>query len=71
MDIPFKSLNYLLQQVLGLLGDPARVVRRVHPDRLKKLVFVITLERRLADQHLVNQHSERPPVHRERVFLPQ
>lgn len=52
-----------LQQVLGLLVDPAGVVRSVHTDGLKQLVLVVSMERRLSDQHLIEQHAERPPVH--------
>lgn len=60
-----------LHQVLGFLGDPARVVGRVCTDRLKQLVLIITMEGGLANQHLVQQHSKRPPVHREGVLLTQ
>lgn len=62
---------YQLYQVLRLCGDPSRVVRGVCPDGLEKLVFVVALERRLSDQHLVHQHTERPPVNREGVLLSQ
>lgn len=62
---------HLLQQVLSFLGDPARVVRHVHPDGLKQLILVITLERRLANQHLIHQYPKRPPVHGEGVLLSQ
>ncbi len=53
----------------GVLVDPARVVRRVVQDAVEQVVLVVPVERRLADQHLVQQHAERPPVHR-RVVLP-
>ena len=35
----------LLHQVLGLLGDPAGEVGCVHPDGLKQLILIITMER--------------------------
>lgn len=60
---------YQFQQALGLLGNPARVVRDIRPDGFKQLVLIITLERRLTNQHLVHQHTKRPPVHGEGVLL--
>lgn len=60
-----------LQQVLGLLVDPARIMGRVHADGLKQLVLVVPVERRLTDQHLVQQDSKGPPVHGEGVLLAQ
>lgn len=63
--------TYLLYQALGLLGDPPRVVWGVCPDGLEELVFVVALEWRLPDQHLVDQYAERPPVNREGVLLSQ
>ena len=54
--------SYQFNEALGLLGDPARVVRRVRPDGVKQLVLVVALERGLTNQHLVHQHAERPPV---------
>lgn len=62
---------YLLYQALRLFGDPPRVVWGVCPDGLEKLVFVVALEWRLPDQHLVYQYTERPPVNREGVLLSQ
>lgn len=62
---------YQLYQVFRLFGDPSRVVRGVCPDGLEKLVFAVTLERRLSDQHLVYQYTERPPVNWEGVLLSQ
>jgi len=62
-------VGYLFNEALGLLGDPARVVGGVRPDGLKQLVLVVALEGRLADEHLVHQHAEGPPVHREGVLL--
>lgn len=59
------------QQVLGLLVDPAGVMGRVHTDGLKELVFIVAMERRLANQHLVQQDSKGPPVHGEGVLLTQ
>lgn len=55
--------SYQLKQALGLLGDPPRVVRGVCPDGLKQLILIVALERRLTNQHLVHQHTKRPPVY--------
>lgn len=54
-----------LKQVLGLLVDPAWIVGGVHADGLKQFILVISMKRRLTDQHFVQQHPKRPPVHRE------
>lgn len=61
--------SYQFKQALGLLGDPPRVVRCVRPDGLKQLILIVALERWLANQHLVHQHTERPPVYWEGVLL--
>lgn len=37
--------SYQLNQALGLLGDPPRVVRGVRPDGLKQLILIVPLER--------------------------
>ena len=65
-----KSTNPL-QEVFGFLGDPAGGVGRVHANGLKQLVLIVAVEGRLSDEHLEQQHPERPPVHRERVLLSQ
>ena len=62
---------HLLHEVLGLLGDPAGVMGRVHADGLKQLILVIAMERRLANQHLVQQDPKGPPVDGEGVLLSQ
>lgn len=61
--------SYQLQQALGLLGDPPRVVRGVRSDWLKQLILIVTLERWLTNQHFIHQHAKRPPVHWEGVLL--
>lgn len=60
-----------LDQVLGLLVDPARVMGSIHADGLKQLVFIVPVEGRLTYQHFIQQHAKRPPVHGEGVLLPQ
>lgn len=60
--------SHLLQDILGLLGDPAGIMRRVHTDGLEKLVLIVTVEGGLANEHLVEQDSEGPPVHGEGVL---
>lgn len=60
---------HLLQDILGLLGDPAGIMRRVHSDGLEKLVLVVAVEGGLANEHLVEEDSEGPPVHGEGVLL--
>lgn len=59
------------QQVLGLLVDPARIMGRVHADGLKQLVLIVSVERRLTNQHLIQQDSKGPPVHGEGILLTQ
>lgn len=59
------------QQVLGLLVDPARIMGRVHADGLKQLVLIVSVERWLTDQHLIQQDSKGPPVHGEGILLTQ
>lgn len=44
---------------------------RVHADRLKQLVLVVSVERRLTNEHLIQQDSKGPPVHGEGILLPQ
>lgn len=47
-----------LKQVLGLLVDPSRIVGSVHSDGLKQLVLIISMERRLTNQHFIQQHPK-------------
>lgn len=61
-------LEQLLHDVLGLLGDPARIVWRVHPDGLKEFILIITMEGRLTNEHLIEEDPKGPPVHRECVL---
>lgn len=60
-----------LNQVLGLLVDPARVMGSIHADGLEQLILIISVERWLTNQHFIQQHSEWPPVNGEGVFLSQ
>lgn len=48
----------LLKQVLGLLVDPTRIVRSIHADGLKQLILIISMERRLTNEHFVKQHPK-------------
>lgn len=71
---PAKSpglVPYLHQKVLGLLLEPARVEGTVHADGVEQLLLVLPVEGRLADQHLVEEHAEGPPVHGVVVLLAQ
>ena len=49
-----KSIIHQFKQVLGLLGDPPRVVRDFRPDGFKQLILIVTLERWLTNQHLIH-----------------
>lgn len=71
---PAKSpglVSYLHQKVLGLLLEPARVEGTVHADGVEQLLLVLPVEGRLANQHLVEEHAEGPPVHGVVVLLAQ
>lgn len=41
----------------------------VFQDGLKDLVFIVSFEWRLSEQHLIDQHTERPPVDGTSVLL--
>ena len=58
------------EQRAGLLADPARVVWCVVTDALEEVLLVVPVEGRLPDKHLVQQHTERPPIHGRVVQLP-
>jgi len=47
----------------GRLLDISRIERRVAEYRPVQFVLVVTVERRLTDQHLIEQDAERPPVY--------
>ena len=64
-------MSDLDQNVFGVFGEPARINRVVCSYGLEQLLFIAAVERRLTDQHLVQQHSERPPVHSAVVLLTQ
>ena len=59
------------QDVLGVLGQPGGVGGVVSADGLEQGLLVLPMEGGLANQHLVQQHAERPPVHRTVVLLAQ
>ncbi|TNN50664.1 hypothetical protein EYF80_039114 [Liparis tanakae] len=59
------------EDVLGVRGQPAGVGGVVGPDGLEQLLLVAAVERGLAQEHLVQQYPERPPVHRAVVLLTQ
>lgn len=44
---------------------------RVHADGLEELVLIVSVERRLTNQHLIQQDSKGPPVHGEGILLTQ
>ena len=46
-----------------------RIQRLILEDRIENLILVVSSERRLTKQHLVNQHSKRPPIYRSSVAL--
>lgn len=66
-----RTLTDLDQNVLGVFGEPTRIDGVVCSYGLKQLFLVAAVERRLTDEHLVQQHAERPPVHWAVVLLPQ
>ena len=45
-------------------GQGVGVARRVVQDGVEQVVLVVAMERGLTNQHLVQQHAKRPPVHR-------
>lgn len=63
--------SYLHQNVLCILIKPARVERVIHTDRLEKLFFILAVERRLANKHLIQEDTKGPPVNGGVVLLPQ
>ena len=54
--------------MLGLPGEESGEVWLLIADRPEQLVFVAPVERRLANEHLVQQHAEAPPVDAVRVL---
>lgn len=68
---PLKHLSDLDEYVLCSFAEPVGINGGVCPYGLKQLLFIAAVERRLTDQHLVQQHSEWPPVHRAVVLLTQ
>lgn len=62
---------YLQQNVLCVFVKPARVEWVIHADRLEKLLFILAVERRLANKHLIQEDTKGPPVNGGVVLLPQ
>ena len=58
------------QQLFRLLGEESWEVSLLVADRPEQLVLVAPVERRLTDQHLVEEDAEGPPVHAVRVLHP-
>ena len=58
---------YQLENVFRLPAEEPREVGLFVADRPEQFVLVTAVEGRLADQHLVEQHAEGPPVHAVRV----
>lgn len=63
--------SYLHQNVLCILVQPARVEGVIHTDGLEKLLFILAMERGLANEHLIQEDTKGPPVNRGVVLLPQ
>lgn len=63
--------SYLHQNVLCILVKPARIEWVIHTDRLEKLLFILAMERRLANKHLIQKDTKGPPVNGGVVLLPQ
>ncbi|CAD0201508.1 unnamed protein product [Chrysodeixis includens] len=55
--------------VFGFLAQSLRIRHAIISDSRKQFLFILTIKRRLSDQHLIQQHSIRPPVHRLAVRL--
>ena len=58
-----------LQQRHRVARHLDRIQRLVLKDRVKDLVLVVAAERRLAQEHLVQQNAKRPPVNCTTVAL--
>ena len=67
--LPVRRSTHETEAGGSLLGDPARVVRRVVTDRVEEVILVVTVEGRLTNQHLVKQHAEAPPINRAVVLV--
>lgn len=61
--------THLLQDADAVLGHVDRVQRLVLQDGIKDLVLVVATERRLPEEHLVDEDSKRPPIDRTTVPL--
>ena len=54
--------THLLQYGHRVARHMYRIQRFIFEDGIKDFVLVFATERRLAQQHLVNQYTERPPI---------
>ena len=46
-----------------LPGQGVWVARRVMQDGVEQVILIVAVERRLTNQHLIQQDAKRPPVH--------
>ena len=60
---------YLLQYGDRVLRHRNRIKRLILQNSIENFIFIVAPERRLPKQHLVHQHTERPPVNRAAVTL--
>lgn len=59
---------YLAHAALSFLGHESGELKVIVQDGIEEHILVFSVERRLADQHLKEEDTEGPPVHRRRVF---
>ncbi len=59
----------LLQNRNRIAGHVNWVERLVCKDSIVNLVFIFSTERRLLQKHLVDKHTESPPINRTAVLL--
>lgn len=64
-------MSYPFAYFLGLLGQRFGIGDVLIGDGGKELLFVLAVERRLTDEHLVEQNAVRPPVDAPSVRLVQ
>lgn len=58
----YTEFIYLLKDGDGIAGHRDRVQWLIFEDGVEDFVLVVSAERRLAEQHLVHEHAESPPV---------
>ena len=56
-------MAYLSETVDGLGSQKARIEQSVVTDGVKQVVFLLSVEWRLSNHHLVEQNAQCPPVH--------